>query len=156
MQLYDIIQRDPLPSFPQWQHLENHSLLSQPGCGYSQVTEHSHPHKYLSSSPTLGASWFSACWLRSPVGQALLESWGDRAAKRDKPTLLGLSFRDTDMNKETHAEIIGWQLISAMKKNQEAVDWERGGNPEFQLPVRIQSPAHMGREPQSSCLLLTG
>ena len=56
------------------------------------------------------------------MGQALLECWGDRAEKRDKPTLLGLSFRDTDMNKETHAEIIGWQLISAMKKNQETVD----------------------------------
>lgn len=37
--------------------------------------------------------------------------------KRGKAPLLELSFWEGDMNKETHAEITGWQLISAVKRD---------------------------------------
>ena len=37
--------------------------------------------------------------------------------KREKAALLELSFWEADMNKETRAEITGWQLISAMKRD---------------------------------------
>lgn len=37
--------------------------------------------------------------------------------KREKAALLEPSFWEADMNKETRAEITGWQLISAMKRD---------------------------------------
>lgn len=58
MQSYKILERDPLyplPSFPQWWHLEIFSPISQPVYHrrYSQDAEHPRHPKVLSSSPTL-------------------------------------------------------------------------------------------------------
>lgn len=51
-------------------------------------------------------------------GRALLQASGDRWEEKDKPALMELSFWETDMNKDTGAQIIKCQLISGMKKNQ--------------------------------------
>lgn len=51
--------------------------------------------------------------------------------KKDKPAFVELSFQETDVNKEAHAQMTECQLTSAVKKNQETKDSERGGNPEF-------------------------